>query len=719
MTEEAAPPPRPQAGQPGEPSPPPPAASTDRTGPATFGPPAPSGPHPAGAEEPTRAGLAAASEPVAHTGWETGGGLGAGPAAYGPGPDATARGGSAGVSGPTGASGAGFGAPGGAGFGGPGGAGVGAPGGAGVGAPGGAGVGAPGGAGVGAPGGAGVGGPGGAGVGFGGPGGAGFGAGAPGGAGGTPPPFGVPPGATAGPPPGAAGFTSRYGLVRPREGRYLAGVCAAIGRATNTDPVLWRVLLAVLGFFGGIGILVYVTAWLIIPGEGDTASPVESMLGRGRSSMSPVTVIVLSILVAVSFGYIVTDAFRAVLLGAAILIGGALLLNRNSRADQPAPPPGPTPAAAPPGPVPPVSYPAPDRYAAPPTADLSAAAGAPAPGVGPTSALPPVGGHPVSAPHGGSAAYGGTPVSGGAPVPGPAPVSGQPAEPTAEMPTWSPAGATAERPSTHATTSSWPLAPGEAVASGAPAGASYPPTAPLPPAGYRPPFAPHGPYASQSAGYPPARPPKPAKPPKRPKERSPLGAVTFSLIFLALGVVAVLDLLNVFDVGASAYFAAALATIGLGLVVGTWFGRARWLIALGLVTAAALAVGTVAESYDRVRGVDGAVTWAPASYQDLALRYENSFGDAVLDLRAVDFDKKNTEVTVSINFGQGTVVVPPNVDVTTVADVNAGDATIFGRHYAGPAGRSREITDLGPDGAGGGTLRLFIHVNAGNLEVTR
>ena len=107
---------------------------------------------------------------------------------------------------------------------------------------------------------------------------------------------GPPPGGYA-PPPGAAGFTSRYGLLRPREGRYLAGVCAAIGRATNTDPVLWRVLLAVLGFFGGIGILVYVAAWLIIPGEGDTASPVESMLGRGRSSMSPVTVIVLSILV--------------------------------------------------------------------------------------------------------------------------------------------------------------------------------------------------------------------------------------------------------------------------------------------------------------------------------------------------------------------------------------------------------------------------------------
>ncbi|KAB1128768.1 cell wall-active antibiotics response protein, partial [Micromonospora sp. AMSO12t] len=229
--------------------------------------------------------------------------------------------------------------------------------------------------------------------------------------------------------------------------------------------------------------------------------------------------------------------------------------------------------------------------------------------------------------------------------------------------------------------------------------------------------APHGPYAGQTV-VPPA-PRKPPKPPKRPKERSPLGAVTFSLIFLALGVVAVVDLLDVYAIGASAYFAATLATIGLGLLVGTWFGRARWLIALGVVAAAALGVATVAESYDRIRGVDGNVTWAPTDHRDLALRYENSFGDTVLDLRAVDFDKKNTEITVSVNFGECTVVVPPNVDVTTVADVNAGDAVVFGKHSGGLAGELRETTDLGPDGPGGGTLRLYIHVNAGNLEVTR
>ncbi|MEU0081456.1 PspC domain-containing protein [Micromonospora tulbaghiae] len=601
----------------------------------------------------------------------------------------------------------------------------------------------------------------------------------------TPPPgggtpFGGPPPGGYAPPPGAAGFTTRYGLVRPREGRYLAGVCAAIGRATNTDPVLWRVLLAVLGFFGGIGIIVYVAGWLIIPGEGDTASPVEAMLGRGRSSMSPITVIVLGIVVALGFAYVVTDGFRAILLGAVILIGGALLLNREQRGPaqrpaQPAPPHG-----SPPGPVPPVAWPAPPApapgtwTAAPPAAQWTGAPAGPVhPGAAPSGGLPAEPGYPpagrpepgyppVSATEPGyppvsASEPGYPPASASEPGYPPAPPSepGRPATsdaerepghpgtatgyPTLPAPGWPAAAGTRPGPSEPTTvamqqvtgpvadTTTWPAYGANPAWPGArdtgtrlDEPAAVPPPAPvgapLPPGGYRPPFAPHGPYAGSPPVPPPVRPPRP---PKRPKERSPLGAITFSLIFLALGVVAMLDLLDVFPVGAAGYFAAVLATIGLGLLVGTWFGRARWLIALGLVTAAALGIATVAESYDRVRGIDGNVTWAPTDLRDLAARYENNLGDATLDLRGIDFDKQDVQVTVDVNLGNATVVVPPNVDVTTVADVNAGDATVFGRRSGGLGGRQWETTDAGADGPGGGKLRLYVHVNAGKLEVTR
>jgi Cell wall-active antibiotics response 4TMS YvqF len=250
-------------------------------------------------------------------------------------------------------------------------------------------------------------------------------------------------------------------------------------------------------------------------------------------------------------------------------------------------------------------------------------------------------------------------------------------------------------------------------------------TGPVPPtagpaSGYRPPFAPHGPYAPGGSyphhpgpGAPVPRPPKP------PRERSPLGAATFSMIFAVIGLVAALDLSGVVPIGPSAYFAGILVTTALGLLVGAWFGRARWLIAIGLAAALALGISTFAESADVQRLSGGPVLWRPTSVGELASGYENSFGDATLDLTAVDFTADAPPVTVRVNFGRLVVVVPQQVDVTAVTDVNAGDATVFGERWSGMQGAAREVTDFGPDGRGGGTLHLDLHVNAGELEVRR
>ena len=118
--------------------------------------------------------------------------------------------------------------------------------------------------------------------------------------------------------------------VRPgtpaSKGRYIAGVCAAFGRATNTDPVLWRVVLPVLTVVGGLGGLLYLLGWLLIPAEGDTASPFEALIGRGHSSTSKAWTIVLSV-VALSFligGFTSGPGSRFLLFAA--VIGGAVLL---------------------------------------------------------------------------------------------------------------------------------------------------------------------------------------------------------------------------------------------------------------------------------------------------------------------------------------------------------------------------------------------------------
>jgi hypothetical protein len=438
--------------------------------------------------------------------------------------------------------------------------------------------------------------------------------------------------------------------------------------------VLWRVLLAVLGFFGGIGILIYLAVWLITPAEGDSASPVEGLLGRGRSSTSPLLVIILGMLVALVFGLIVTDAFRAALLGAAILIGGALLVNRNSESRGQAA----WPATAAPGAAP-----------VPPAAPASAAAGYYPAATHSASAYPPAG-TPVGEP---------APAVATSPPPGPYP-------PPPAMPTYP----------------AFPVGPPTAAArqpgDAPPIGLPVPPGPP--PGGYRPAFAPHGPYAGGGpppGAFPPAPPVPP--PPKPPRERSGLGAATFSLVFVALGVVAALDLSNAARVGPSAYFAGALITVALGLLVGAWFGRARWLIALGLALTAALGISAAAESWDRVGNVGTDVVWTPESPDELANRYENNFGDAVLDLSAVDFTGQDRQITVEVNFGTVEVVLPPEVDVTATVEVGAGEARVLGNSWSGVNRPSTAVTDLGADGAGGGQLDLTVRVNAGDAEVRR
>ncbi|MBL7139062.1 MAG: PspC domain-containing protein [Bacteroidales bacterium] len=54
-------------------------------------------------------------------------------------------------------------------------------------------------------------------------------------------------------------------LYRSTKNRVLGGVCGGLGEYLNVDPVLLRVLWAVFFFFGGMGLLAYIIAWIIMP----------------------------------------------------------------------------------------------------------------------------------------------------------------------------------------------------------------------------------------------------------------------------------------------------------------------------------------------------------------------------------------------------------------------------------------------------------------------
>lgn len=56
-------------------------------------------------------------------------------------------------------------------------------------------------------------------------------------------------------------------LVRPREGRKLAGVCMGVANFLGLDVTVVRLLWLLAVIFAGCGILAYIIAWVVMPEE--------------------------------------------------------------------------------------------------------------------------------------------------------------------------------------------------------------------------------------------------------------------------------------------------------------------------------------------------------------------------------------------------------------------------------------------------------------------
>ena len=73
-------------------------------------------------------------------------------------------------------------------------------------------------------------------------------------------------------------------LYQARDGRVVAGVCAGLATYFGVDPTLVRPAFALVTVFGGIGALLYLCAWIVIPEEGgDGASIAETFVNKRPS----------------------------------------------------------------------------------------------------------------------------------------------------------------------------------------------------------------------------------------------------------------------------------------------------------------------------------------------------------------------------------------------------------------------------------------------------
>jgi phage shock protein PspC (stress-responsive transcriptional regulator) len=138
-------------------------------------------------------------------------------------------------------------------------------------------------------------------------------------------------------------------LRRSATDRKIAGVAGGLARHLDIDPLLVRVLLVVLAFFGGSGILLYGVLWLLVPDERDGHVVVPS--DDATRNVLVIVALVVASLIALTTG-VGGDSGGVWFIGVIAVAALAFHLTRQSRRQQTAAAPmtyaGPdAPAAAP------------------------------------------------------------------------------------------------------------------------------------------------------------------------------------------------------------------------------------------------------------------------------------------------------------------------------------------------------------------------------------
>ncbi|MBG0827888.1 PspC domain-containing protein [Planomonospora sp. ID67723] len=526
------------------------------------------------------------------------------------------------------------------------------------------------------------------------------------------------------PPTTAAGGPRRLG--RSDTGRMLTGVCAGLGRYAGVDPVLFRVGFAMLVLASGVGVMLYIAAFLLMRETSGAPGHIEQWTRRdfdGETVMALLTgVFGFGLVINVSSGGIGT---ASVVVGTTFAV--ALLAAHSRGVDLVA-----------------LARTLPERlrsgrHDGPKAARPEHRPGAfhpPAPPSGVPAPVPPVitGPHPGTRPPAGP--YADPPAPAEPYPPAAAPAAGSvpaqdPAERTRiveEAISAAHARMAAARARRNAETdagtvpAAWER-PREETRSAAPdpyAGvtASYDSSGE--------PFAPYGPYRPLD----PRRGPAPQTPydlaaygartpaPPRPRPpRSFIGTITIFLAMIVGGIIMAVQSASG-SVNMTVVGSAALITIGGGLLVAAWFGRGAALVAAGTVVALTLVVGSALGDIPKKFGT---YDWAPTSIAELAGSYTVGVGEGTLDLGELTFAPgSRTVVEASVSVGEITVILPPTVRVEVSGYAKLGDVKIDHSVQGGADIRHDKTLEpeITPEGEVA-TIVLTVKAGVGDVEVRR
>src|SRR6185295_11541230 len=116
-------------------------------------------------------------------------------------------------------------------------------------------------------------------------------------------------------------------LRRDTEHRMLGGVCAGLARHIGIDPIIVRVAFVAAATAGGVGIAIYLLAWVFLPAGEAPAGPVWLRTSRGTIEIAVgIAFLALSVLLTFrAFGLLFSDV---VVWPLVLVAAGAALLWR-------------------------------------------------------------------------------------------------------------------------------------------------------------------------------------------------------------------------------------------------------------------------------------------------------------------------------------------------------------------------------------------------------
>lgn len=202
--------------------------------------------------------------------------------------------------------------------------------------------------------------------------------------------------------------------------------------------------------------------------------------------------------------------------------------------------------------------------------------------------------------------------------------------------------------------------------------------------------------------------------------RSPstLPWLTLAAVLVALGTVAALDNAGAVEPRAAVYPAVALGVTGGGLLVGSRWGRGKWLLVpLGLLL---LPCTIVASATDLpLAGRVGSFFAYTTNASQLDREYEILAGELYLDLSPLEDTSEDVYVDVRVVAGQLSLGVPPGMGVDVTGSIDAGAYNNWLRGGDHREGLSLQVVESIPAHAGFGTVHLDFEQGVGHVEITR